>query len=235
MTYRDDAAALRARLDEAEAEIARLKARLEGRSDTTGVKVSALAGGPTSLDLVATVEGELHPDHHDRLVEALTGRGLAGQPTVIGRTLMANLASPQTARMLQVTVTPRDGKTVIRLRETFGGLLGGLYGGVVGGAGGGGLGLVVTPILVADPTNWAFALGAAITWVGAVFGVTRALYGHLSTKRVEDARQLLDALVEATRAALPPARVRVEEDEDDGLSEAERDGPPRRRAERDRG
>lgn len=234
MTYRDDAAALRARLDEAEAEIARLKARLEGRSDTAGVRTSALAGGPTSLDLVATVEGELHPDHHERLVEALTGRGLAGQPTVVGRTLMANLASPQTARMVQVTVTPRDGKTVIRVRETFAGLYGGLYGGVVGGAGGGGLGLVVTPILVADPTNWAFALGAAVTWVGAVFGVTRALYGHLAAKRVRDARQLLEALVEATRAALPPARVRVEAAEDEALSEA-RDGPPRQRAARDRG
>jgi hypothetical protein len=229
VTYRDENEALRARLADAEAEIGRLKGMLQPAARGT-VNHSALAGGPTSLEEIVVVDGELSRDDHDVVAEAMLGRGLVGQPTTLGRSLVVSLASQQSARMVQVTVTPKDGKTTIRVRESFAGLLGGLYGGLLGGLGGGGLGLVLPLTLLADPHNGLLALGAAAAWVAAVFGATRVTYGRVAAGRVKDANVLAQAIAESVREAIaaragrPRVRVQAEGTEEPGeVSDARRE------------
>jgi hypothetical protein len=231
LTYRDENEALRAKLAEAEAENARLKALLEPVA-RAGPKHNALAGGPTSVEEVIEIEGELSRDDHDVLVESLLGTGLTGQPTTLGRSLVVSLVSQQSARMVQVTITPKDGKTTVRVRESFAGLIGGLYGGLLGGLGGGGLGLVLPLTLLSDPGNGVLAFGAAAAWIAAVFGGTRLAYGRASTARAADAQRLAQRLAEAAREAIAKRRdrprVRVEAKDDDETAGDERDEASRR-------
>lgn len=232
MTYRDENDALRAKLAEAEAENTRLKALLEPRP-RGGVKHGTLAGGPTSVEEVIVLEGELSRDDHDVLLESLLGMGLTGQPTTLGRSLVVSLVSQESARIVQVTITPKDGKTTVRVRESFAGLLGGLYGGLFGGLGGGGLGLVLPLTLLSDPGNGVLAVSAAAAWLAAVFAGTRIAYGRSSTRRAADAQRLAHRLAEAAREAIAKRRerprVRVEAPEgDEDEAASERDEASRR-------
>ena len=61
--------------------------------------------------------------------------------STLGRTLQFSMTGVRrrhaSERAVQVTVTPRNGRTTIRIEEPLGPLAGGLFGGVMGGMGGG--------------------------------------------------------------------------------------------------
>jgi hypothetical protein len=94
-------------------------------------------------------------------------------------------------RDIRITVTPRQGKTLVRVEEKTSVLAGGLYGGLIGGLAGAGLGWIL-PVAIA-------VLGLPILipvllagWVWASYLLARTIYrGTLANRRPQ-----LEALAE---------------------------------------
>src|SRR6478735_6352184 len=99
-------------------------------------------GAPTVLRLERTIDGEVPTDEYEPMVLEMQ-RLLGGVSTAstIGRTLQFSLSDGNrrhaSGRAVQVTITPRNGRTTIRIEEPLGALAGGLFGGLMGGMGGG--------------------------------------------------------------------------------------------------
>jgi hypothetical protein len=159
-----------------------------------------LAGAPLRRTIERVVEGEIGAEHHERLAEEvreiLSGSGmgsrwgLSGSASSLGRSL--SISGWSGISGVEVTVAPRDGKTIIRIRSDRSQLAGGLFGGIVGGVGGG-LGSNVgwlIPFLLHVPVAVGLA-GAGLVVLGA-YGLARAIFGH--NARALDAR--LDGLAD---------------------------------------
>jgi hypothetical protein len=152
----------------------------------------ALLGAPLRAELERTVDGEVASSAYEALGsvirETLATQGFAAN---VGAGLEWQSGNPQ--RPVRVTVTPRAGRTVIRIEERFGGLAGGLFGGIVGGAGGGGGGAVIGVI------GGAFgALGPALAVASLIvlgsFLLARAIFRAVVRRRLRQLHRLLDAL-----------------------------------------
>ena len=152
----------------------------------------ALLGAPLRADLERTVDGEVAASAYEALRsvirETLDMEGFAASP---GAGLQWRSGNPQ--RPLRVTITPRAGRTIIRIEERFGGLAGGLFGGIVGGAGGGGGGAAIGVI------GGAFgALGPALAVASLIvigsFLLARAIYRAVVRRRLQQLHGLLDGL-----------------------------------------
>ena len=174
---------------------------------------SVLAGAPIRRSVERIVEGELGAEHHERLAEEIgavlpavgmgTRWGLSGGASSVGRTLAVSGWTGTSS--VEVTVAPREGKTVIRIRSDRGQLAGGLFGGIVGGVGGG-LGANVgwmLPFFLHLPPEVG-VLGAGVVVAGA-YGLARAIFGRTARgldRRLDALADRLEALAqEATGAA----------------------------------
>ena len=145
---------------------------------------AAIAGAPLRRTIERVVNGEIGAEHHERLAQeirdvlsasAVGSRWmLPGGISTIGRSL--TLSGFTGTSSIEVTVAPRDGKTVIRLSADRSQLAGGLFGGIVGGVGGG-LGANVgwmIPALLHLP--WVAGLaGAALVVLGA-YAMARGIF-----------------------------------------------------------
>lgn len=103
---------------------------------------SRFIGAPTRLTLERTIPGEIPTDEYETLVlEMNRVLGLVGSASTHGRTLQRTAQGVDrrrvSSRMVQITITPRHGRTTIRIEEPLGTLAGGLFGGLMGGLGGG--------------------------------------------------------------------------------------------------
>ena len=227
VTYRDDREALRARveqlegeLDEARAEIARL------RGEEPVERASGWLGAPTRIEHERVIEGELPEAAREEVVELLRAElGQLGRTETLGRTLAwRSEPDPQRGgRRIDVLVTTRGGRTRIHVREHLGALAGGLFGGVVGGAGGGvGVSLLVTGALLGLP----FMAAGGLAFAGLTYGVVRTAFSSVVRYRERELARLTSNLDELVRDAVrTPVRARVEvgeaEEEDDEESAAD--------------
>ncbi|HZS58082.1 MAG TPA: serine/threonine-protein kinase, partial [Gemmatimonadaceae bacterium] len=98
-------------------------------------------------------------------------------------------------RKVEITITTRNGKTLIRADEHLGTLAGGLYGGIVGGLGGGGVGAGVA-IGVAALHSGGAALGIAVTFIGAAYGLARTIFTTTAESRERELRRLVERIAE---------------------------------------
>lgn len=240
--YRNEQAQLELRVKELEDELAEAHTRiaqLEGRGKPSNF-AERFFGGPLSVDVEHTVDGEIPPDAYEDALEITNNRlGGGGQVATVGRSFSYSLASNTNGRFVEVKVRPQNGKTTIRVRERFNQVAGGLFGGIVGGLGGGGLGGVI-------PLGLFLHLGAlipllAVAWIAFVFLLVRLGYGAMVRKRKADLEalgaELRDACVERVRIAGPSgARIAAGADdaaatrEAEAEAEAERAQPTARRA-----
>jgi hypothetical protein len=167
---------------------------------------NAFLGGPTVLVLEAVVEGEVGPACHEHLVGEIRRRtGEHGAHDVLGKTL--TWASTPTvgqgmARTIQVSVTPRNGVTTLRIEEKLSMMAGALFGGIVGGVGGGGTGFVVLPFLLAGMPAL-IPVGVAV-WVGGIYGLVRRRYSRKTTERKAQHTELLAELVAIAQESISP-------------------------------
>lgn len=158
----------------------------------------ALLGAPIRLELERAVDGEIAPAAYEALAETIRQTiSTPGYVSTLGKSFEWNSANPQ--RALRVTITPRAGRTVIRIEERFGNLVGGLFGGIVGGVGGGGGGTALGVI------GGAFhSIGLALATAGAAlvgsFLLARTIFRAVVRQRARQLGQLLDALVEQVGA-----------------------------------
>ena len=163
-------------------------------------KPSPFIGAPTNLVLERTIDGEIPMDEYESLVlEIQREIGGVGQVSTLGRSLVWTMqgASRRRAstRTVQVTVTPRNGRTTIRMEEPLGQLAGGLFGGLMGGLGGGtsgismGIGMgVFHSALVASGLIGGMVVGSYV--------LARTIFGRVVRDRGERMQRLMSRLAE---------------------------------------
>jgi hypothetical protein len=178
-------------------------------------KPGVFVGSRTRLEYEAVIDGELHPEDYEELVDEIRRAfGEFGSASIVGRTITFISTQPATnsgnTRRLQVTVSARGGRTTIRahddLRQAVHGAIGGITGGVGGGFGGAMAGLVMgvvqLPILAISTV-----VGVSIlAYSGSRFGVRKWTEKkqrdlHEAVRRIAGKAQ---ELVSARSLASPP-------------------------------
>lgn len=167
------------------------------KSLTIGEK---LAGGPLLISVERIVPGELSEEALSRIVPEIqrvaTGHGNA---SMVGRTLTWSSETSQRQRTFQVTVSAKDGETLIRAEERLHGLAGSLFGGLMGGMGGGiGFG-VGMPLGIEVLGSAAFAVGFPVLVIGGSYFLARTILKRTGRTR----RQVLSHLVDQIADQVP--------------------------------
>lgn len=131
------------------------------------------------------------------LIERTTDQ--RGHASVLGRSLTwRSETTSGDSRKREVVVTPRDGRTTIRVEEDLRQVAGGTFGGSIGGFGGG-FGFGVGAPIGAATGSVLTALGLPIAVVGLTFLGARAFYGSLVSRRDREVAELAHRLEEEVR------------------------------------
>lgn len=179
--------------------------RAAAELDTRGAGATffdRLAGGPLTLRIERTVDGELPGDRLEAIVpliqEATEGQGTA---SAVGRTLTWSSHSGDNTSSQQVLVASRDGRTLIRWEEKFTGLAGGLFGGLVAG---GGVGLGVgAGALFGSLGSAALGFGIPTLVVGGSYALARSIFARIVRRRREAAHRVVEAVAAQVEALRP--------------------------------
>ena len=205
MTYRDDRDADQARIQSLEGELVVAKRRideLEGRKEQALVLASGgdnksaakrWLGAPTELEIERTFEGEFPAERFEDLVEQIRELTRDRGRTELMRSSVAWFSSSSDRGLgpfLTVSVTVKNGKTVVRVNDRLGQLAGAYFGGIGGGIGGGGL-IAPISVTIAMPILAPLAFGV---WFGSTFALARTLYKRKAKKRAEQLQQVFAAL-----------------------------------------
>jgi hypothetical protein len=175
----------------------------------TDRKPSAFIGAPTNLVLERTIDGEVPVDEYETLVlEIQRELGGVGQASMLGRSLVWTMQGTgrrrASTRTVQVTVTPRNGRTTIRMEEPLGQLAGGLFGGLMGGLGGGTTGVSIA-IGVGAFHSAAIAAGLIGGFVSGSYLLARTIFGRVARGRGERMQRLMSRIAEHVAATATSA------------------------------
>jgi hypothetical protein len=154
---------------------------------------NVLVGAPTSIVCEVEVPKEVRPEDFEVL--ALTIQRALGDPghiSSLGRSLHWSAAQQQ--RRLQISVVPRNGRTIIRADERLQPLVGGIFGGIVGGAGGGVGGGMGIPLGIALTHSVGAGFGFFGVIVGSAYLFARTLFRSLRRRRERELSNLVDDL-----------------------------------------
>jgi hypothetical protein len=187
--------AAEAGLDAALVRRAASELRRPGGAARTSGWLRKLLGGPAKLRWEIEVDGEIDEAAHEAILEAIhMSISEPGTTSTAGRTLQWSFVSQ--SRKVLVSVSPRNGRTVIRVEEGMGNMIGGIYGGVLGGVGG-----TLAPLAGIGGAALLGATGALagiFVALGATYVGTRAIYNKVTDSR----EQALAGLVDEVRAAV---------------------------------
>lgn len=161
-------------------------------------------GAPTRLEYQASLDGELSDDAFEEIADEVR-RTLGEMVTVsaVGRTLTVNTAMTSSsqsgsARLVQVQVTSRHGRTNVRVFENLNQLAGGLYAGV--GVGGGvGVSALVAGLVGQATHHPALVIAALVGTLGVAYVTSRLLYLRAVRKRDAELQRLLQRVLERAR------------------------------------
>jgi hypothetical protein len=161
---------------------------------------SRFIGAPTNLYLERTIEGEVPVDEYEPMVlEIQRVLGGVGTASTLGRTLQWTMTvldrRRYARRAVYVTVTPRNGRTTIRIEEPLGAVAGGLFGGLMGGLGGGLMGPVIG-IGVGALHSAPATIGLAASVVSGAYLLARTIFGRVVRSRADRLQELMTRLVE---------------------------------------
>ncbi|MBS2024204.1 MAG: hypothetical protein JST92_17520 [Deltaproteobacteria bacterium] len=157
-------------------------------------------GEPITRVFERVVDGEISLADHEKLIADLRAAGRGGgrgnfhppQIASVGRTL--TFASG----FVEIDISPRNGKTLIRVKVTMTPLAGGLFGGLMCGSA-----VVTTPPLIAFAANGHFGIAGAVAgvlglWSG-IYTLARTIFTYNARKEYKGAEQLADRLAERLR------------------------------------
>jgi serine/threonine protein kinase len=150
-------------------------------------------GAPTNI--VCEVEAPREVGAEDLEVLALMLQRAIGDPghvSALGRSL--HWSSAQQQRRLQISIVPRNGRTIIRADERLQPLVGGLFGGIIGGGGGGVGGGVGMPLGIALFHSPLAGLGFFGATVIGTYLTARTLFVSIRRKRERELSALLDEM-----------------------------------------
>ncbi|HEV7993277.1 MAG TPA: hypothetical protein VGP25_15745 [Gemmatimonadaceae bacterium] len=170
----------------------------------TDQKPSPFVGAPTRLRLERTIDGELPADEFEPMVlEMQRIVGQVGSASTIGRTLQWTAYGVDrrrvSTRTVQVIITPRNGRTTIRIEEPLTQLAGGLFGGLMGGMGGGLSGAAVGVGMGAFHSG-SVTVGLIAALVSGSYLLARTIFGRMAQRRGEELQELMSRLVEHVSA-----------------------------------
>jgi len=177
----------------------------------TDQRPSPFLGAPTTLRLERTIDGEVPVEEYESMVlEMQRIVNQIGSASTIGRSLQWTSFGVRrrnvSTRTVQVTITPRHGRTTIQIHEPVGQLAGGLFGGLMGGLGGG-LGSAAFGIGMSVFMSGTVALGLVGSVVGGAYLLARTIFGRMVRSRGEELQELMSHLVDHVSAtATVPAR-----------------------------
>jgi hypothetical protein len=164
-----------------------------------------LAGAAVRRTFERVVDGEISSQHHEELAaeirESMTGISAApAQVSTIGRSI--GWSAWTAGGAVEIQITPREGKTFVRIDVNSAPIAGGLFGGIMGGVGGG-VGANVAWILpyVLHLPLYAGFLGLAGVLVGA-YGLARWAFSWRVGSLHQRLEQLADALEARVRTRL---------------------------------
>ena len=190
------------------------QAAAELASPIAAARGNGILGAPEYLWLERVVPGEIPASAFDALLEEIrSATGMAGQGSVLGRgfTWTSGVPGhPAPARAITVTVTPVDGRTVLRAEEALEQMEVAHLMGV--GVGIGGIGGMIGAGLALSAAS--FGLGAlAAAWAGGGFFTARRLHQRAARRHQREIAELLERLAERCQAlisrgepgAAPPA------------------------------
>ncbi len=184
--------------------LVRVAARSLDESQSERSPPARLLGAPTHRTIERVIDGELTTAHHERLVVDLRDAlvdGARRPPHIssIGRALTVT-GFPHGA-LVELSLTPREGKTYLRIDVSSGQLAGGLFGGLTGGLGGG-----MTPLVVAlCQSAHVGPLGtvlAAAGFLSGAFMLARTIFAWRANGNYRKFEQLADTLAARTTEEL---------------------------------
>jgi hypothetical protein len=178
---------------------------LEGTSREEGLG-ARLAGAPLRRVFERLIDGELTQAVHERINGDLRAALRAEHPrrtpqlSSVGRTL--TVSAQTSTGVIEIELTPRGNKTLLRIDVACGQIAGGLFGGL-----GGGLGVGMMPALIAGlsanahlaPPSIALA-GAA--WMGTAYVLARSIFSWRAKAQYRRMEKLADQLAERIRDEL---------------------------------
>ncbi len=177
--------------------LVRVAARSLEESQSERSTPARLLGAPTHRTIERVIDGELTQAHHERLVvdlrDALVGSAQRGPPHIssIGRTL--SVSGFTHGAMVELSLTPRAGKTYLRIDVSSGQLAGGLFGGLFCG-----LGASMTPLVIRIcQVTHVGPLGtvlAAAGFVSGAFMLARSIFSWRANGNYRKFEQLADTL-----------------------------------------
>jgi serine/threonine protein kinase len=154
-----------------------------------------LVGAPTSVICEIEVPKEVKPEDFEMLALMIQRAiGDPGHVSSLGRSLMWSAAQQQ--RRLQISVVPRNGRTILRAEERLQNLVGGLFGGIIGGVGGGlggGVGMQIGIEVLGSPAAGLGLFGLAVT---SAFLTARLFFRSMRSKRERELTNLLDDMAD---------------------------------------
>ena len=171
---------------------------------------SPFLGAPTTLVLERTIDGEVPADEYEAIVlEIQRELGGVGSASTLGRSLVWTMQRSHGPRArtstVQVTITPRNGRTTIRMVEQLSQLAGGLFGGLMGGLGAGTSGFAMgIGMGVFDSAAITVAIIAGM--ITGSYALARTIFGRVAKGRGERLQRLMSRLAEhvtATAARTP--------------------------------
>ena len=164
-----------------------------------------LAGAPVRRTFERAIDGEISARHHEQLADdiraAMMGvSAMPAQVSKIGRSL--SWSAWTSGGVVEIQVTPRDGKTFIRIDANSSAIAGGMFGGIMGGVGGG-VGANVAWMLPFTLHLPAFigVIGLAGVLLGA-YGLARWAFSTRVGALHQRLEQLIDTLERHLRSQL---------------------------------
>jgi hypothetical protein len=177
---------------------------LEGtaREQSLGARI---AGAPLRRVFERVIDGALTQALHEQLNGDLRAALRAENPrqspqiSSVGRTL--TVSARMSTGVIEIELTPRGNKTLLRIDVSCSQLAGGYFGGLGGGLGGG-----MTPAIIGLSVNahlgpLANALAGAV-WLGAVYVLARSLFSWRANGQYRRMEKLADQLAERIRDEL---------------------------------
>ena len=169
--------------------------------------LTPLFAAPFRVQEETDVEGEIAPADYELIVDTIrTSLHDEGAVSAFGRTLTwSSRVSSRKGRNVSITLSPRNGRTRIRIDERLGQLAGGLYGGIVGGTS--------STAVWAAMAAWRATHAVVPTVLAAIavplttFSIARTIIGFIKGKRerqLATLRAQLEADVRESIAAGPP-------------------------------
>lgn len=189
--------------------VRRAATEIDTRHTTAGP--SRFLGAPSILTLERTIDGEVPIEEYEPIVaEIRRVFNDVGFVSMLGRSFAWSSAGAQHGRHqrgghVNITVSPRNGRTTIRVEESLRPVAGGLFGGIMGGAGGGTSGMTIAAgvgvfhSLAAGIGMWAVVLAGT-------YGLARTIFTRVARSRGERLQDVMERIAEHVAAtAVKPA------------------------------